>query len=236
MTTATNGPSIRDVDAAVRSVVARLASPPAVGSGNGRSRSDRDADVFAGRLLSLREAEALPGGTRVVRVAPGTVVTPLAKDFLKGLGVEVRVVSRSEGDRGRNAGEWGLAIESESGLVDAFRRALLDGGEPWHGLGPVLDDAARWVAETGSRGALFVTDDAPRAVYWGCQVAEVRAASAVDPASASRAVRSIGVNLLVVEPAGKSISLLKQIGAAFRRAGAPVAPDWAVATTGGHVR
>ena len=39
-----------------------------------------------------------------------------------------------------------------------------------------------------------------------------------------RAVRALGVNLLVVEPAGKSIALLRQIGATFRRGGGPVGP------------
>ena len=40
-----------------------------------------------------------------------------------------------------------------------------------------------------------------------------------------RAVASLGVNLLVVEPAGKSISWMKQLGTAFRLAGAPAVPQ-----------
>jgi hypothetical protein len=61
----------------------------------------------------------------------------------------------------------------------------------------------------------------------------VRAASAVDPDSVARAIRHLGANLLVIEPAGKSISFLKQIGLTFRRAGAPQVPGWLTSTREG---
>jgi hypothetical protein len=223
----TTTPSVHDVDAAVKSVLAELFPPTRVGAARGRvAAGRRDEGVFAGRLLSLREAESLPNGPRVVRVAPGTVVTPLARDFLKRLGIEVRFIARAEVERLRNVGEWGFAIESESGLLEAFRRSILEGAESWHELGPSLDDAAQWVSEADARGALVLTDEASLAVFRACQVPGVRAAAAESLDAAARAVRAIGVNLLVVEPAGKSIALLEQIGATFRRAGGPTAPDW----------
>ena len=51
--------------------------------------------------------------------------------------------------------------------------------------------------------------------------AGVRAASAAEPAEVRRAVTGLGVNLLVVEPAGKSISWMRQLATAFRRSRAP---------------
>ena len=42
-----------------------------------------------------------------------------------------------------------------------------------------------------------------------------------EPEAVSRAIRHLGANLIVVEPAGKSIYLLKQLGRAFRQGGAP---------------
>ena len=222
------GPSLPEVDAAVRAVLADLFAPTRPGSAtNGRRPATAD-DVFAGRLLSLREAERLSEGLRAVRVAPGTVVTPLARDYLKRAGVEVRFVSRSEVETRRNAGTWGFAIESGSGVVEAFRRCLLDGDALWHELGDSLDDAIGWVAEVDGRGALVLTDESALAVYRAYQSPGVRAALACDPDGAARAARSIGVNLLVVEPSGKSIAFLKQIGTTFRRSGGPDAPAWAV--------
>jgi hypothetical protein len=227
MTTTTASPEIREVDAAVRSVLAELFSTPRSRGVDGYAAREGD-ELFPGRLLSLREAEGLPAGLRAVRVAPGTVVTPLARDYLKRLGIEVRFVARGEAERARNVGEWGFAIESRSGVLEAFRRAILDGVERWRELGPSLDEAARWVAEAPARGALVVTDEASVAVYRGCQVPGARAAAAEEPGAVARAVRALGVNLLVVEPAGKSIALLKQMCATFRRAGGPVTPEWAV--------
>jgi len=225
-TVTTTGPSLSDVDAAVRSVLADLDSASRNGAASNGRHAARGGDLFTGRLLSLRQAEALPPGSRLVRVAPGTVITPLARDHLKRLGVEVRFVARAEVEQARDAGEWGFAIESPSGLLEAFRRSLLDGPDAWHELGPSPDDAARWVAEARSRGALVLTDEASVSVYRACQVPGVRAAAVEEPGAAGRAVRALGVNLLAVEPAGKSIVLLRQIGGTFRRAGGPVAPGW----------
>lgn len=229
MTTTTTGPSVRDVDAAVRSVLADLVSA---------SRANRPGvsgteSVFHGRLLSLRQVETLPERARKVWIAPGTVVTPLAADVLKRRGIAVVWISRSEVARAGAVGEWGFTIETESGVVEVFRRALLDRGEDWREVGPSLDGAARWVAQVQGRGAVVLTDEASVAVYRGCQVPGVRAATAEEPGAVARAVRALGVNLLVIEPAGKSISLLNQIGATFRRAGAPTAPGRVGVVSGG---
>jgi hypothetical protein len=152
------------------------------------------------------------------------VVAPLARDFLKRQGIALRFVARSEVEAPRPRGEWGFAVDVESGTVAAWRRLLREEG--WHELDPSPGSAARWVVESPNRGALLATDEASVAVWRACQVAGVRAASAVDPDSVARAVRQLGVNLLVIEPAGKSIPFLKQMSSTFRRAGAPEARAW----------
>lgn len=212
-----NGPTIDDVVAAVRLVLGDRARRP--------EASVRD-DRFAGRLLSLRTAEMLPRGTREVKVAPGTVITPLARDLLKQREIAVRVVARAEIDGVRDLGEWGLAIETgcETGAVAAFRRALFDEPVPWIELGGSAPVAARWVASSPRRGALVLADEASVAVWQACRVPGVRAAMGADIDAVDRAIRRLGVNLLVVEPAGRSISLLSQIGRTYRSAGAPRPP------------
>jgi hypothetical protein len=210
--------SIAEVDAAVRSVLARDRTRPAA---HGRP------GVFAGRLLAVRHVEALAPGQREVRVAPGTVVTPLARDLLKQRGIVLRPVADGDegGDRFRSRGEWGFAIEDATapGALAALRRALLV--EAWSELDGTPGEAARWVAAAPDRGAMVVTDDAPVAVWRACQVAGVRAAAASDADAVARAVGTLGLNLLVVEPLGKSISWIRQLGATFRRAGAPAPPQ-----------
>src|SRR4051812_6394077 len=89
------GPSLQDVEFAVWSVLAEIRGVP---GRNGRGHGQK-SEVFAERLFSLRHAEGLPAAAREVRLVPGTVVTPLARDFLKRRGIEVRFVSdgNSEG-------------------------------------------------------------------------------------------------------------------------------------------
>ena len=91
----------------------------------------------------------MPVGLRELRVAPGTVVTPLARDFLRRLGVGIAFVSTSEAG---DAGRWGFAIETVSGVLEAFRRSLMDGAEERREVATVHANLRR--VEGGDR-ALF---------------------------------------------------------------------------------
>ncbi len=206
------GPTIEEVDAAVRSVLGALFAAPSPGA-------DREGLHFAGRLLGLRDAERLAGTTRVVRIAPGTVVTPLAKDHLRRLEIGVEWVSRGEIERLGRRGEWGFAIESEGGMIGAVRRELLNQGEAWHDLGPDAESAARWVASRSERGAAVLTGEASVAAWRANRVDGVRAATVVDADSVVRAASALGANLIVVEPRGKSIFEVRHLLATFRRLG-----------------
>ncbi len=219
-------PSLQDVESAVWSVLAEIRSvPDRNGRGHGQG-SSAGGEVFAERLFALRHAEGLPGATREVRIVPGTVVTPLARDHLKRRGIELRFVSEWQTDGRLDRGEWGFAIASESGLMTALRRAFLDGAEGWVELEGLGDAAARWVGESSRRGAMLMTDEASVAVWRACQFPGVRAAAVADIDAGARAGRRLGANLLVVEPSGKSISLLRQLGQTLRRSGPPRAPEW----------
>ncbi len=215
-----------EVNAAVLAVLAEWTRPLG-GKGTGRipARSGRhDIDVFADRLLGVRQAEAW-GDRAEIRVLPGTVVTPLARDLLKRRGVVVRVVSGREATlaRSQRRGEWGFAVEStrHAGLVASLRRQWRD--SDWC---EITSGAADWVIYAEGRGALVVADEAAVATWQANRVAGIRAATVGDVDATTRAVRHLGANLLVVEPATRSIHQIRQIGERFRGAGAPVAPAW----------
>jgi len=214
-------PSWSEVNAAVLAVLGGLGRP-AKANGRPAPPSDR-SEVFVERLFALRHAEAVDGGSDEVRVLAGTVVTPLARDLLRRRRIGLRVVSGREAElaRGRDRGEWGFAIDSRSGQVEALRRLLL-GGRDWAEIEP---DSAGWVTGGAGRGAFVIADEASVATWRASRVEGVRAASVCDPDAVSRAIRHLGANLIVVEPAGKSIYLLKQIGERFRLGGAPRVPD-----------
>lgn len=211
---------IKKVDDAVRAALAELKGPS-------RPRQETDCQVFVDRLFSLRQAETLSAGTRVVRFGPATVVTPLWRDLLKRKGIVIRLGDSNELQAAAR-GEWGFSIAVESevlGTVQAFRRALLEDPRAWIEIGPSLDELARWLVDTSGRGGMWITTEASLAVWQACRISGVRAASAAEPGEVHRAVQSLGMNLLVVEPAGKSISWIKQLATAFRGSGAPRLPE-----------
>src|SRR4051812_36476955 len=98
---APHGALIAEVEAAVRSVLATR------GHGPRTEQTEAGTEVFAERLFALRHAEVLTAATRAVRVAPGTVVTPLARDLLKRRGIAIRLVSKGEVARVTHPGVWG---------------------------------------------------------------------------------------------------------------------------------
>lgn len=208
---------IRIVDEAVRAVLADFLVPsrrPSVSNG-------RPTDpVFADRLFSLRLAETLPPDVRSIKIAPGTVMTPLARDFLKRRGIAVRLAGAAE-IAPSVRGEWAFAIDGTAGHLQALERTFLEDSRLWTELEPSLDDLTGWIQDGEGRGALWVTIDAALAVWRACRVPGVRAAFAAEPSDARNAARSLGVNVLVVDPTGKSISWIRQIALAFRGAGAP---------------
>ncbi|WP_435017250.1 hypothetical protein TA3x_004847 [Tundrisphaera sp. TA3] len=229
-------PSWPEVNAAVLAVLGdflggRKASSRPAPSRNGHhaagTNGKADGFVFADRLLSLRHAETLANGSaREIRVAPGTVVTPLARDWLKRQGLVLRIVSGKDAAaaRARAVGEWGFAIESRSGQAESLRRSLLE-GDAWSEVGADATEAAHWVVDGEGRGVLVVADEASVACWRANRVEGIRAASVAEVDAVARAIRHLGANLLVVEPAGTSIYLLKHLGERFRRGGAPALPD-----------
>lgn len=211
-------PSLEQVEAAVRVVLAGFA----VGS----RRQEPERWNFQGRLFAFKHAEALADGIREVRLAPGTVVTPMARDHLKRMGVAVRLVAEAEVVGEGRRGEWGFAIDDQSGTMAALRRGLLAEEGTWFDVGPEPSRAARWVAESPARGAVALTAESSTACWQANQVRGIRAATVADADSVARAVRHLGANLLVIEPSGKSIPWLKQMLAVYRKAGAPTPPTW----------
>lgn len=214
---------IRAVEDAVRVVLAEMfgATGPATPTIARPIVTPREP-VFADRLFGLKQAEALEPGA-MIRIVAGTVVTPLARDLLKKKNVIVRLAGMAE-VAATARGEWAFAIESGPGWLEALRRSMLEDGGLWRELESSVDDAIAWLGGGEGRGAILVSADGATAVWRACQSPGVRAAFASEPADVHRATQTLGANLIVVDPAGKSIAWIKQLATAFRRAGAPRDP------------
>ncbi len=201
------------IDAIVRAVVAELNRRQAVAVEPAR-------DVFSGKLLNLAAAESLRHDQTEIRIAPGTVVTPLALDHLKRRKVILSYVSNVTATH-RNTGEWAFCLgTTTSGHAAAIRRALL---ATW--TERTEAELVPWLTETSGRGGLLLTNDAALSCWKANQLKGIRAAFIVDADSLARAVKSIGINLAVIEPERLSISQVRMLAESFRQAGAPVAPQ-----------
>ncbi|MDB5353201.1 MAG: hypothetical protein JWN86_4448 [Planctomycetota bacterium] len=207
-----NGPTISQVDAAVRAVLAGLSEPVATAP----------QPIFAGRLLGLRQAEQIESSTHAIHISTGTVITPLASESLKKRGIVVRVVAASEAT---NTGEWGFVLEHQTGTTAAVGQSLLEGTNSWTEIGRTTLQATSWLTAGPNRGAAVMTGEGSISAWTANGVRGIRAAVASEADEVSRAIRSLGVNLLVIETDGKSIPWIRHLLATFRRAGAPTRPE-----------
>ncbi len=217
---------IRLVDVAVRAVLDEFRLASSRQYPGTRVRPDGEVHVCLDKLYLLRHAETLPSGIRTLRIGPGTVVTPLARDHLRRRGIAV-LVGLPESARIEQAGEWAFSIgeKAESGAVHALRRALAEDPRAWYELPSGLAESVDWLLGDPRRGALFITTEPAIAVWKACQVPGIRSATVHEPAEVHSASGTLGINLLVVNPTGKSISWVRQLAVAFRQGGAPRAPD-----------
>lgn len=205
-------PTIEQVDAAVKAVLGTLQRSPV---------ADSAVRMFAGRLLAERHVETFDPALTTIGLAPGTVITPLARDLLKRRGVAIRWVHQDRAGRA-NAGTWGFAIDSESGLASSLRRLLLTGSPRWDEIDE--SEAAYWVAQAPDRGVAVLTAHPALTVWRAHRLPGVRAASAADPESLSNAIADLGVNLLAIDLAGQTVFSIKHLLAVFCRQGAPALP------------
>lgn len=213
-----NRPGPDQIDAIVRAVLGELAR---------LSGPNEPVDhVFSERLLSERHAAGIPEGTRELKVAPGTVVTPSARDLLKKKGIAVRLAaSDAKSSPGRD-GVWGFAIEAANdlGKTSSVRRRLVSDVRPWIEVGRSARDASEWASSADDRGVVLITDEASIAVWRAHRLDRVRAAAARDVVQVERAVRNLGMNMLVIESSDSSIHLMTRMCFAFRDSGRPRKP------------
>lgn len=201
-------PTVEQVESIVRAVMT--------------SRTDTQVGVtFEGRLLGLRAAEGLDRNTQVVSIRSGTVITPLARDWLKKRGVEIQIAAERE----RIEGRWGFVVEQETGVTAALRRILLEGPDGWVEVGQTAIDAARWAVAAPGRGAAVLTDEASVSAWEANSIPGARAAVGIDANSVARAARRLGVNVLILEVRSQPIPVLRHLLTTFRRSGSPRRPD-----------
>lgn len=209
------------IEQIVREVLRRLANKP-------EADPTRREVTWPKRLVTLADAQdKLAGCTSLVMPARG-VVTPAAKDWLRQQGV---TLSYSGAESTASKPKKTLVCQAAETRFDST--ALLEGLRRDNiGLEVAsqteLTRAAAEMAERLARGGrlgLLLTDQPVAGLCLANRQRGLRAITSSKAGEVTEAARSVGANLLVLNPAGWSGFELKQCVARFVAAGPYACPE-----------
>ncbi|MBX9677224.1 MAG: RpiB/LacA/LacB family sugar-phosphate isomerase [Gemmataceae bacterium] len=185
---------------------------------NGSSDQRSATLCWPGKVLSEDDLRRHLSSQREILLAPTTIVTPLAIDFLRARKIAVRrdVVKTVEAEPVQ-AGTWGWADEASSGIVAAAVQALIREGVHLTALSKITDPIA-WSRETANAieaeriaGAVAFCGDPELVVCVANKMSGIRAAAVTGVRQATRVRQKLGANLLAVEMPGRTVFEVRQI-------------------------
>jgi hypothetical protein len=214
------------IDSVVREVLARLTAAERPAPTRPSSETPGPAPLVLGpAVISLSTLADRLSGVRRVVVGKKAVVTPAARDLLKQHNI---TISRSADATGANRPALAVAVCETSWDPAALVRLvapLAAGIERLAktGLASVVAELTDTVVKDGRLG-LLLSGKPDVACCLANRRPSVRAAVARDRDEVAQAVRNLGMNLLVVDPARRSLFQLGQMVKQFLQAGAAQCP------------
>jgi hypothetical protein len=229
------GFTAQEIDRIVREVVRRLESASTPGNTQpapasaAEKHESRDRLLLSTPVISVARLEGKLTGIKQVVVPPNAVVTPAAKDLLRENKI---VLLRGEVSRqGKAPSQILVAGVAETAFEPAALWQEIQ-REKVHierlartGLGSVTAELCERVGKGGWLG-LLLTSQVAAAACLANRTPGIRAAEARCATSTRDAVRSLGVNLLVVNPSGKSTFELKRMISIFLAGGGHCPTEW----------
>jgi hypothetical protein len=171
---------------------------------------------WPGRLLAEDDLRRHWTSQREIFLAPKTIVTPLALDFLKVRHVAIRREEKASDSPLSQRTVWGIAVVRPSPSVTAAVKAVLRDGLQW--LEDTAGDTMSWVRSIADRvrrgdppGAVIVCEQADLAACLANKVPGVRAAAVSRIADVTEAKKTFGPSLFVVAAAGLTYFELRQL-------------------------
>lgn len=202
------------IDRIVREVLAKLAD---VQKSDTKQAKSGELALTA-KVVTLAELDGKIDGIKHLVLPRGAIVTPAVRDLVrkKQITVTYRTGEKPAGERPRLV----IGVEAKYDPT-ALVRAL----EPQAGgIERVESKELARHAASGKQLCLLLTHRTAAAACVANRRPGVRAAVAIDAASAAAAVAMLSVNLLVVDPANKSLYELIRIGREYVRGGLRACP------------
>jgi hypothetical protein len=176
-------------------------------------------------VVSAAELEGRLAGVTQLVVPRGAVFTPAARDEIKKF--KVTVASAVEGNKPAGGVALHVAVAGTSYNATPLWQALIaDGIRVESTVSAELSSAIEVLGAAAGSGriALLVTNHAATALCLANRIRGVRAAFGSSPAVVEAAVAEIGPNLLVIDPASRSVFEMKQSIRHWLRHGQPTCP------------
>jgi ribose 5-phosphate isomerase RpiB len=238
-----------NIEEIVREVLARLnaegakQNKPDAKHDGGKGPSGDGRLTLAERLITVATLTGRLAGVKQCVAPPQAVVTPAAKDLLRERGVKLTFRGADAGERpARNAdGARRLMLAVADAKFDPAQLAASLGREGIKiettaatGLLGAIEAVSAVVSAAmiektpheKAKMAIVFTRETPAAVCLANRVVGVRAAAAASTRDAKDAVRSVGANVLMIDPAERSFWELMQIAKAFAAGPRPCPLPW----------
>lgn len=204
-------------------------------SGNGQHTTDGVLH-WSSRVLTVRDLQGQLNGQREVIVGARAVVSPLAVEHLRAAGIAL--VRDAEERKPTTDGLWGVAQDRPYPVVASVINGLARDGIPVKELKTApAENASGWARELGAcivrgecLGGVCFCEDPGLVCCVANKVAGIRAVAVASAAHATRASRTLGVNLAAVEMSGRTFFEIRQILKTLCSSSSHVCPDGVACT------
>jgi ribose 5-phosphate isomerase RpiB len=209
-----------DIDGIVREVLRRLEAQQAsvdvsVDSPPEPASPKKNELRLTNRVVTLALLENRLAGIRRVVVPRGAVITPAVKDLLRRTNVALdRDASAAPGDPSGSTSLVAVVAATNHDTTAVLAPWALDAKRCDCLRAAVAELAGCVVGEPGKLGVL-ITEQSAAALCLANRQPGVRAAIGTSPEMVKQAVRDVGANVLVLDPAGRGLVQLRGLVQAF---------------------
>jgi hypothetical protein len=218
------------VERIVREVLARLTATEKTPA-KLETTAATTAIGLVGRVISLADVKRLPADAREVQVSTGALITPAAKDELRERGVQIVRGEQNSTTKTTERSATSLVIGTvePTAVIDQAVSGLRKQKQvieqlPRLPLAEQIDALVDPVVQGGRRGVL-VTSEVAAALCLANRHGGVRAVLGTTKQNVRRDVERLAANLLVVDPAARSMFEVMQLIGEFAKAEAGPVPE-----------